>query len=161
METITLTRRCDMALVRWYDRDLEPASSFDWLQRQINDLFELPRFPETQGLFDRRVSPAIDVIEHPDSYTVECDLPGIDQKDIDVSIASGVLTISGEKKSEHKEKRKVYKKETWEGSFQRTISLPAGVDADKVDATFADGVLKITLPKRDEAKTKKIELKVK
>ena len=113
-----------MALIRWYDRDLEPVGTFDWLQRQINDLFDFPRFPETQGLFDRRVSPAIDVIEHSDSYTVECDLPGIDQKDIDISIASGVLTIKGEKKTEQKtENRKVYKKETWEGNFQRTISL--------------------------------------
>jgi len=151
-----------MALVRWYDRDLEPVGTFDWLQRQINELFDLPRFPESQGLFDRRVSPAIDVVEHADRFTVECDLPGIDQKDIDISIASGVLTIRGEKKTEKKsEKTKVYKKETWEGSFQRTVSLPSGVDGDKVEATFTDGVLKITLPKREEAKTKKIELKAK
>lgn len=151
-----------MALVRWYDRDLEPVGNFDWLQRQINELFDFPRFPESQGLFDRRVSPAIDVVEHTDSFTVECDLPGIDQKDIDVSIASGVLTIKGEKKTEEKsEKNKVYKKETWEGSFQRTVSLPTGVDADKVEAAFTDGVLKITLPKREEAKIKKIELKAK
>jgi len=151
-----------MALIRWYDRDLEPVGTFDWLQRQINDLFDFPRFPETQGLFDRRVSPAIDVIEHPDSFSVECDLPGIDQKDIDISIASGVLTIKGDKKTEQKsENRKVYKKETWEGSFQRTISLPSVVDADKVEASFSNGVLRITLPKRDEAKTKRIELKSK
>ena len=151
-----------MALVRWYDRDLEPVGTFDWLQRQINELFDFPRFPESQGLFDRRVSPAIDVVEHADRFTVECDLPGIDQKDIDISIASGVLTIRGEKKTEKKsEKSKVYKKETWEGSFQKTVSLPTGVDADKVEATFTDGVLKITLPKREDAKTKKIELKAK
>jgi HSP20 family protein len=149
-----------MALVRWYDRDLEPLSTFDRLQRQINDLFDFPRFPEIQGVFDRRVSPAIDVIEHPDSFTVQCDLPGIDQKDIDISIASGVLTIKGEKRSEQKtEKRKVYKQETWEGSFQRTLSLPTVVNADKVQARFADGVLTIELPKREEAKTKRIELK--
>ena len=151
-----------MALIRWYDRDLEPVGTFDWLQRQINDLFDLPRVPDTQGIFDRRVSPAIDVIENPESYTVECDLPGIDQKDIDVTVAAGVLTIKGEKKSEQtSEKRKVYKKETWEGSFQRTISLPTTVDADKVEASFSDGVLKVNLPKREEAKTKKIELKTK
>jgi HSP20 family protein len=151
-----------MALVRWYDRDLEPVGTFDWLQRQINELFDLPRFPESQGLFDRRVSPAIDVVEHADRFTVECDLPGIDPQDIDISIASGVLTIRGEKKTEKKsEKTKVYKKETWEGSFQRTVSMPSGVDGDKVEATFTDGVLKITLPKREEAKTKRIELKAK
>ena len=149
-----------MALIRWYDRNLEPVGTFDWLQRQINDLFDFPRFPETQGLFDRRVSPAIDVIEHPDSFTVECDLPGISEKDIDISIASGVLTIKGEKKAEQtSDRRKVYKKETWEGSFQRTISLPSSVNADKVEASFKNGVLKFTLPKREEDKTKRIELK--
>ena len=151
-----------MALIRWYDRDTEPAGTFDWLQRQINELFDFPRFPETQGIFDRRVSPAIDVVEHPDSFTVECDLPGIDQKDIDISLASGVLTIKGEKKVENKsEKAKVYKKETWEGSFQRTVSLPGGVDTDKVEAGFKDGVLTITLPKREETKARRIELKAK
>jgi HSP20 family protein len=151
-----------MALIRWNDRDLEPLGTFDWLQQQINDLFDFPRFPETQGLFDRRVSPAIDVIEHTDSFTVECDLPGIDQKDIDINIASGVLTIKGEKKTEQKtDDRRVYKKETWEGNFQRTISLPSVVEADKAEASFSNGVLKITLPKREEAQAKRIELKAK
>jgi len=151
-----------MALIRWRDRDLEPAGSFDWLQQQINDLFEFPRFPEMQGLFDRRMSPAVDVVEHPDRFTVECDLPGIDQKDIELSIASGVLTIKGEKKGEKvNDKAKVYRKETWEGSFQRTVALPVTVDADKVEATYRDGVLEIELPKKEEAKTRKIELKAK
>ena len=148
-----------MALVRWYDRDLEPLNTFDWLQRQINDLFDFPRVPQTHGLFDRRVSPAIDVVEHPGSFTVECDLPGIDQKDIDITIASGVLTIKGEKKSDgESEKSKVYRKEIWEGSFQRTLSLPTGVDSGKVEAAFNDGVLTITLPKREDTKSKKIQL---
>jgi HSP20 family protein len=151
-----------MALIRWRDKDLEPVGTFDWLQQQINDLFDFPRFPEMQGLFDRRISPAVNVMEHPDRFTVECDLPGIDQKDIDLSIASGVLTIKGEKKGEKvSEKAKVYRKETWEGSFQRTVALPATVDADKVEATYRDGVLVIELPKKEEAKTRKIELKAK
>jgi HSP20 family protein len=151
-----------MALIRWYDRDLEPASTFDWLQRQINDLFQFPRFPEVQGIFDRRVSPAVDVVEHPDHFLVECDLPGIDQKDIDITVAAGVLTIKGEKKQEKRsEKAKVFRKETWEGSFQRTISLPATVDAEKVEASYRDGVLRVHLPKREEAKTRRIALKSK
>lgn len=151
-----------MALIRWYDRDLGPASTFDWLQRQINDLFQFPRFPEVQGLFDRRVSPALDVVEHADHFLVECDLPGIEQKDIDITVAGGVLTIKGEKKQESKsEKAKVYRKETWEGSFQRTVSLPATVDAEKVEASYRDGVLRVILPKREEAKTRRIELKSK
>jgi HSP20 family protein len=151
-----------MALIRWRERDLEPAGTFDWLQQQINDLFDVPRFPEMQGLFDRRMSPAVDVVEHPDRFTVECDLPGIDQKDIELSIASGVLTIKGEKRGEKvNDKAKVYRKETWEGSFQRTVAIPQTVDADKVEATYRDGVLEIELPKKEEAKTRKIELKAK
>ena len=151
-----------MALIRWRDRDLEPVGTFDWLQQQINDLFDFPRSPEMQGLFDRRVSPAIDVVEHADRFTVECDLPGLDQKDIEISMASGVLTIKGEKKGEKvTEKAKVYRKETWEGSFQRTVALPASVDADKVDASYRNGVLTIELPKSEEARTRKIELKSK
>ena len=151
-----------MALIRWRDRDLEPAGTFDWLQQQINDLFDFPRSPEMQGLFDRRVSPAIDVVEHADRFTVECDLPGLDQKDIEISMASGVLTIKGEKKGEKvNEKAKVYRQETWEGSFQRTVALPASVDADKVDASYRNGVLTIELPKSEEARTRKIELKSK
>lgn len=151
-----------MALIRYRNRDLEPVNTFDWLQEQINDLFDFPRFPEIRGLFDRTVSPAIDVVEHPDKFTVECDLPGISQKDIDISIAAGVLTIKGEKKGENvTDNAKFYRKETWEGSFQRTISLPAAIDADKAEASYRDGVLRIDLPKKEEAKTKRIELKVK
>jgi HSP20 family protein len=149
-----------MALIRWRDRDLEPVGTFDWLQQQINDLFEFPRFPEMQGLFDRRISPAVDVVEYPDHFRVECDLPGLDMKDIDLSIGSGVLTIKGEKKEERvSDKAKVYRKETWEGGFQRTVALPVTVDAEKVEATYRDGVLVIRLPKKEEAKTRKIELK--
>lgn len=152
-----------MALVRWKDRELEPVATFDWLQEQINDLFEdFGRWPTTKGLFDRTISPAVDVIEGPDRYTVECELPGMTQKDIDVSIASGVLTIKGEKKGQHEDKGgKVYREETWEGSFQRTLSLPRNVDADKVEASYNDGVLRISVPKSEAAKAKRIALKAK
>jgi HSP20 family protein len=150
-----------MALVRWTDRELEPVDTFDWLQGQINDLFEdFPRLPSTRGLFDRTVSPAIDVVEGPDSYTVECELPGMEEKDIDVSIASGVLTIKGEKKGQSERKgARVYRKETWEGSFQRTIALPQNIEGGKVEASYKDGVLRVVLPKSESARAKKIELK--
>jgi HSP20 family protein len=150
-----------MALVRWRGRELEPVDTFDWLQEQINELFEdFPHLPTSRGLFDRSISPAVDVIEGPDRYTVECELPGMDQKDIDVSIASGVITIKGEKKvHEETRGRKVYRKETWEGHFQRTLALPRDVDAGKVEASYVDGVLRIVAPKSESARTKRIELK--
>ncbi len=150
-----------MALVRWRDRDLGPGDTLDWLQDQVNDLFQsFSGLPLARGLFDRTISPPVDVIETPDRYLVECDLPGMDQKAIDVSIASGVLTIKGEKKGPGNGKdAKVYRNEIWEGSFQKTLSLPQNVDADRIDATYADGVLRITVPKSESAKAKKIALK--
>ena len=151
-----------MAVIRWYDRELQPAEPFDWLQRQINELFDLPRASGTQGVFDRAASPLLDVIEHPESFVVECDLPGVDKKGLDISIAADVLTIKGEKHLQLSgEKAKPYKNETWQGGFQRTISLPAGVDAAKVEAVYKDGVLRVLIPKREEAKARRIELKSK
>jgi HSP20 family protein len=151
-----------MAIVRWRDNVWDPMDEIQRLQTSINDLFDFPRFPTRRGLFDRAMSPAIDVTENDDGYTVSCDLPGVKQKDVSLSIASNVLTIKGEKKGEfRKEGRNVFRKETWEGSFQRTISLPTEVDSGKVEAELKDGVLKITLPKREEVKPKQIELKVK
>jgi HSP20 family protein len=88
-----------MAIIRWKKNDMyDPWSELDRLQDEINDLFDVDRFPTTSGLFERPVSPAIDVIENPENYKVICELPGIDLKDIDVSITSNVLTIKGEKK---------------------------------------------------------------
>jgi len=151
-----------MAIVRWSNNVWDPMSEVERLQSEINDLFDLPRFPTRRGIFDRAMSPAVDVVEGDDAYTLYCDLPGIDQKDVDLSIASNVLTIKGEKKDEAKSKaRRIYRRETWEGSFQRTISLPTEVDSGKVNAELKDGVLTITLPKREETKPKQIELKVK
>jgi HSP20 family protein len=149
-----------MALIRWYDREPGTAEPFDWLQRQINELFDVPRAYGSHGVFDRAASPPVDVLELPESFVVECDLPAVDQKNLDISITGEVLTIKGEKRLRpSSEKAKVYKKETWEGSFQRTISLPAGIDAGKVEATYKDGVLRIDIPKREEAKARRIELK--
>jgi HSP20 family protein len=148
-----------MALIRWYDRGLEPNEPFDWLQRQINELFDLPRSSGSEGVFDRAASPLLDVVELPESFVVECDLPVVDKSALDISIAGGVLTIKGEKHlARSPEKARVYRNETWDGSFQRTISLPAGVDAAKVEAAFKDGVLTVTIPKKEEAKARRIEL---
>ena len=151
-----------MAIVRRRDRDLEPRTMFDRLQEEINQLFDVSWFDEPRGIFERAVSPPMDVYEDEDAVTVVCDLPGIQQKDIDITIGGGVLTVKGEKgREEPPGAAKMYRREIWEGKFQRTISLPPTVDAGKVDATFTDGVLRIGLPKTEEAKPKKIELRVK
>jgi HSP20 family protein len=90
------------------------------------------------------------------------ELPGLDAKDVDVSISGNIITIKGEKKKEEEEKNDHnHYVERYYGSFQRSFQLPANVQTDKIDATFDKGVLKVTLPKTEEAKKKEIEIKVK
>jgi HSP20 family protein len=139
----------------WY-----PTGEFSRLQNEINRLFDFDYPGGMSGLFDRHVSPAIDVVEKSDEIVVYCDLPGIKKEDVDLSIAGSVLTIKGEKKKET-DKGKSYRDETWSGSFQRTISLPEIVDPNKVDASMKDGVLSISLAKMEDKKPKQIEVKVK
>jgi HSP20 family protein len=108
--------------------------------------------------------PAVDVIDKEKEVQVRAELPGMDEKDIDVRLSDGTLIIRGEKKEEREEReegRNYYVSERRYGSFQRSIPIPEGVDRDKVDASFQKGVLTITLPKTPEAqqKAKKIEVK--
>jgi HSP20 family protein len=158
----TSYEEANMDLVRWRTNRYDPADEFDRLRNEINALFDVPGFMDSQGIFDRSISPALDVAETDDEIIVTCDLPGLKDKDIEVSVASGVLTIKGEKKAtEPKEGTRIYRRETWSGSFQRTVALPPTADTEKVAAHFADGVLSVSIPRKEETKPKKIELKVK
>ena len=154
-----------MNLVRRNRNDVrDPVGELDRIRREIDQLFDPEHNFFSDGIFDREYSPSMDVVENEDAFLVSVDLPGVDQKDIDVSVADNVLTVKGEKKNKEEEKDKqgkVYRRECWEGSFQRTLSLPQGVDADKIDATMNDGVLSISLPKREDAKPRQISVKVK
>ena len=151
-----------MAIMRRPTDVYDPFRELRVLQNEINDLFNFDRSPGTAGLFDRSFSPALDVTESEDAFTVRAELPGLSEKDIDVSIASNVLTLRGEKKEDKERKTgKVYRRETWSGSFQRTLSLPLSVDAGNVKADLKDGVLTLVLPKREEAKPKQITVKTK
>jgi HSP20 family protein len=145
----------------------DPAGELDRIRREIDDVI-IPgsgRFFSGnglgRGLYDREFSPALDIVEHDDEYVVSVDLPGVDQKDLEVTVANNIVTIKGEKRDIREQKEgKVFRKETWEGSFQRTISLPAGTDPTKVDASMTNGVLQVTLPKREEAKPRQISVSV-
>lgn len=151
-----------MAMVKWKNRDMyDPWAGFRTLQDEINDLFDIDRFPTSTGLFDRNLSPAIDLVEGEQSFTVRCELAGIDKKDLDLTVTSNVLTIKGEKKDRKDDKKiNYFKKECWTGSFQRTISLPDTADTGKISAEMKDGILTITLPKKEEAKPKQISVKI-
>mgnify|MGYP006299490397 CR=1 FL=1 len=140
----------------------DPMSEFNRLQDEINRLFNYDYSNGMSGLFDRHISPAIDVVEKSNDIVVYCDLPGVSKEDVDISLANNVLTIKGEKRSEEKkDESKSYRNETWAGSFQSTISLPEVVNPDKVNASMKDGVLTITLAKQEDKKPKQIEVKVK
>jgi len=126
--------------------------------------FGMPSFPR---MFDVEPTvtyavPAIDVAETDTAFTVAAELPGIDEKDIDVSLTGDLLVLKGEKREEKEEKNKnYYLSERSYGQFQRSFTLPGGIDRDKIAADFSKGVLKITLPKSAEAQKqqKKIEVK--
>ncbi|MBW2643466.1 MAG: Hsp20/alpha crystallin family protein [Deltaproteobacteria bacterium] len=106
--------------------------------------------------------PSVDILETKDNFVVKAELPGLEAKDVNVSISGDILTVKGEKKAEEEEKDEHYHRiERYSGSFQRVFQLPSGVKADKIEATFDKGVLKVTLPKVEEAKKKEIEVKVK
>jgi HSP20 family protein len=128
---------------------------------------------EIERLFDRFVEPGwmqmpalgdwepkVDVSETKDAVVVRAEVPGVDQKDIGLSLQEGVLTIKGEKEEEKEEKDKRYHRvERSYGAFARAIRLPAAVDSSKVSATFKDGVLTVTLPKTAGAKGTAIPIK--
>jgi HSP20 family protein len=106
--------------------------------------------------------PAVDVTESEKAYEVTAELPGMDEKNVEVKVTSGVLTIKGEKQEEKEEKVKdYYLHERSFGSFERSFGIPEGVDADKIEASFKKGVLTVMLPKKPEAQkpVKKIEVK--
>ena len=118
--------------------------------------FELPS-PFSEEMTFR---PAFDVSETENELIVKAEVPGMDQKDIDINLSDGLLTIKGEKKHEKKDKNENYHcVERHYGKFSRTMRVPFEVEADKVDASYKDGVLKVTLPKSETAKPKKIEIK--
>jgi HSP20 family protein len=103
--------------------------------------------------FSKSISaPAVDVAESDKAYEITAELPGLDEKNINITVANGGLTIKGEKREETEEKKKdYYVSERRYGTFERYFTLPDSVNADKIEATFKNGVLKVTLPKTEEA----------
>jgi len=107
-------------------------------------------------------TPAVDIVEKDNAYEVAAELPGLDEKGIEVKFANDVLTIKGEKREEKEEKGKdYYLHERSFGSFERCFAVPEGVDADKIEASFKKGVLTVTLPKTPEAQKPEKKIAVK
>jgi len=110
----------------------------------------------------RRWLPALDVVEQADGYLVRADLPGLSEQDVSISVENDVLTISGERKSEHEQSKDGYRRvERAFGRFSRSLRLPEGVDADAVSASFDKGVLEIGIPKPEARKPHRVEITAK
>ena len=132
---------------------LSPAfSRMTGLQDEIDRLFETPLQAWT---------PALDVHEDKDGFTIRVEVPGMKREDIVVSLQDGALVIAGERKEEKiSEETEVHQQERFYGKFSRALTLPTAVAGDKVKAAYKDGILTVTLPKAEEAKPKQIDVTV-
>jgi HSP20 family protein len=152
-----------MNIIRYHHNGRSLAQAFDRFaafRDEMDRLFDSSFGPafRAPGPFTRW-TPALDVYQDKDQFTVVAELPGLKKEDIELSLHDDVLTISGERKQE-KKGEEGYRNERFFGRFQRSVTLPAGVDSNKVKATYQDGILKVVLPKAEEAKPKQIEVSV-
>ena len=144
----------------------EQDDPFILLRREIDSLFDNFFSGVNRGPFENRqgiFNPKVDVTETDKDIKVRAELPGMDEKDVEVSLNKDTLTIRGEKKAEKEHEGKAYyRMERSYGSFSRTIPLPVEVDTDKIEAQLKKGVLTVTLPKSAKAvdKTKKISVMI-
>ena len=141
----------------------QPFREFATLQDRINRVLRESYSPagQDESLTTSSFAPAVDVYEDEHNVTLKIEVPGIDEKDIDVRIENNTLTVHGERKIEKEEKEENYRRvERQYGSFTRTFTLPTTVDSEKVSANYDKGVLMIVLPKKAEAKPKQIKVNV-
>jgi HSP20 family protein len=143
-----------MALVRW-----DPAREIDSLQGDMNRLFDRFFDRPGNGSSASRWIPAMDLVETDENLVLRADLPGMGEKDVNIEIKDGVLTISGERRSEHEEKGEGFHRvERSYGTFSRSLSLPDGVDPQRVAADFKDGVLEVRIPKPEQTKPTRVAI---
>jgi HSP20 family protein len=126
------------------------------MDRLFHDFFENGHTTTAAEEF----APALDVAETPEAIVVTAEVPGVDVKDVEISLMGGTLYIKGKKTDEKEEKGKTWHRvERSYGAFTRALSLPSAVNAERIEAKSKDGVLTITLPKKEEAKPKLIQIK--
>jgi HSP20 family protein len=141
------------------DQLFEDFDRGSWMSPFRRSIFDIEPFWRSEAAF---AAPSVDIVEKDGAYEVTAELPGMDEKNIEVKLVNGGLTIKGEKQEEKEEKKKnYYLHERHFGSFERCFAVPEGVETDKIDASFKKGVLTVTLPKKPEAQKpeKKIEVK--
>jgi len=145
-------------ITRW-----DPFSELTSLQDRVNQLFSQPfgvgaRGPE-QSLVSANFIPPVDVFEDDHTITLQVELPGIKENDLNVRLDNNVLTISGERKFENEDRKDNFHRiERSYGRFTRAFTLPGSADPENVNAEFENGVLKVTVPKREESKSRQIKI---
>ena len=145
-----------MALIRW-----EPVRELNTIQSEMNRLFNTFFDTPQGGTQLRRWIPPMDLVETEDDFILRADLPGLSEKDVNIELEDNVLTLSGERKAEHEERKEGYNRvERASGSFSRSLTLPEGVDPDAVSASFDRGVLEIRIPKPEARKPRKVSISV-
>jgi HSP20 family protein len=155
-----------MTLIRWNPlRDItawHPVSDFAHMQEDIDRMLDSFRGDIIDEDVSKTLMPAVDIVERENDFTINVELPGVDKKDVKISIQNNVLTIKGEKRQENGKKGENYHRvERSYGLFQRSFTLPSTVAADKIDASYDNGILNLVIPKLEESKPKEIEVKVK
>jgi HSP20 family protein len=147
-----------MALIRW-----EPVRELNTIQSEMNRLFNTffegssPANGTASQL--RRWIPAMDLVEGDDYFELRADLPGLSENDVNIEVEDSVLTISGERKSEHEERKDgYYRVERASGHFHRSLTLPEGVDPEGIKASFDKGVLELRIPKPEQRKPRKVTI---
>ncbi len=144
-----------MALMRY-----EPFNLLSQLQREVNRVLDTGRFgDEEAGNILADWAPAVDIKEEPNQFVIHADLPGVDIKDIEITLENGVLSLRGQRTAEKQEETGQYRRvERVRGSFLRRFSLPDVADADKVTAKCKDGVLEVVVPKTQAAQPRRITI---
>jgi len=147
-----------MALIRW-----EPVAELSTIQNEMNRLFntffDQPTPAGRSAGGARRWIPPMDLVETPDHYVLRADLPGLSDEDVNVQLEDNVLTISGERKTEHESQQEgYYRLERAFGGFSRALTLPDGVDPDGVQGHFDRGVLEIRIPKPEQKKPRHVQI---
>jgi HSP20 family protein len=147
----------------WEISPWRPIRELERMRKEMDHLWnsffeERPRLKAEEV---REWFPSLDVVETKDNIVVKAEIPGMDPKEIDISLSNEILTIKGEKKQEKEEKEENYHLiERTHGKFVRSVRLPGEVKSEKINASYKNGVLNITLPKSEEAKQKEVKIKV-
>ena len=139
---------------------MDPFEELSTLRNRMDRLWSRMTTADTSALADW--SPTSDVIEAKDEIVIKAELPGIDDKDVEVTIENGILTIKGERRAEQETEEKGFRQvERSYGSFLRAFALPPNVEPETISATFTKGLLEVHLPKKEDAKPRSIKVDVK